>query len=126
MKKLICTMTLAALLCGAASAANGSYTVSAELSPDITVKIDGVERIFYNAQGKEIHPISYAGTTYVPIRSIGELMDKNVNWDEATSTATIGGTRVTPDATGTPDRNAEGAGDISAHGAGLYHCDRWG
>ena len=106
MKKLICTMTLAALLCGAASAANGSYTVSAELSPDITVKIDGVERIFYNAQGKEVHPISYAGTTYVPIRSIGELMDKNVNWDEATSTATISGTRVTPDATGTPDRNA--------------------
>ena len=58
MKKLICTMTLAALLCGAASAANGSYTVSAELSPDITVKIDGVERIFYNAQGKEVHPLS--------------------------------------------------------------------
>lgn len=106
MKKLICTMTLAALLCGAAGAANGSYTVTAELSPDITVKIDGVERVFYNAQGKEVHPISYAGTTYVPIRSIGELMDKNVNWDEATSTATIGGTRVTPDATGTPDRNA--------------------
>lgn len=106
MKKLICTMALAALLCGAAGAANGSYTVTAELSPDITVKIDGVERIFYNVQGQEVHPISYAGTTYVPIRSIGELMDKNVNWDEATNTASIGGARVTPDAVGTPDVNA--------------------
>ena len=106
MKKLVCTMALAALLCGAAGAANGSYSVTAELSPDITVKIDGVERVFYNVQGREVHPISYAGTTYVPIRSIGELMDKNVNWDEATNTATIGGARVTADATGTPDRNA--------------------
>lgn len=106
MKKLICTMALAGLLCGAAGAANGYYTVTAELSPDITVKIDGVERIFYNVQGQEVHPISYAGTTYVPIRSIGELMDKNVNWDAAANTATIGGERVTPDATGTPDRNA--------------------
>lgn len=106
MKKLVCTMALAALLCGAAGAANASYTVTAELSPDITVKIDGVERVFYNVQGQEVHPISYAGTTYVPIRSIGELMDKNVNWDGTTNTATIGGARVTPDATGTPDKNA--------------------
>ena len=106
MKKLICTMAMAALLCGAAGAAQGSYTVTAELSPDVRVVIDGTERIFYNVQGQEVHPISYAGTTYVPIRSIGELMDKNVNWDESTSTATIGGARVTPDATGTPDKNA--------------------
>lgn len=106
MKKLVCTMALAALLCGAAGAANGSYTVTAELSPDVTVKIDGVERVFYNVQGQEVHPISYAGTTYVPIRSIGELMDKNVNWDGTTNTATIGGARVTADATGMPDRNA--------------------
>lgn len=106
MKKLICTMALAALLCGAAGAANGSYTVAAELSPNITVKIDGVERVFYNAQGQEVHPISYAGTTYVPIRSIGELMDKNVNWDGTTNTATISGSRVTPDATGTLDVGA--------------------
>lgn len=106
MKKLICTMAMAALLCGAAGAAQGAYTVTAELSPDIHVIIDGAERIFYNVQGQEVHPISYAGTTYVPIRSIGELMDKNVNWDESTSTATIGGARVTPDATGTPDANA--------------------
>lgn len=52
------------------------------------------------------HPISYAGTTYLPLRAIGELMDKNVNWDESTYTATIGGSRVTPDATGQKDRNA--------------------
>ena len=106
MKKAICALALTTLFCGAAFAANGSYTVSAALSPDITVNIDGVDRTFYNVQGQEVHPISYAGTTYVPIRSIGELMDKNVNWDSTTNTATIGGARTTPDATGTPDANA--------------------
>ena len=74
MKKAICALALTTLFCGAAFAANGSYTVSAALSPDITVNIDGVDRTFYNVQGQEVHPISYAGTTYVPIRSIGELM----------------------------------------------------
>lgn len=107
MKKLLCTVTLAALLCTAASAASGSYNVSATLRPDIAVQIDGVERTFYHVDGTEVHPISYADTTYLPLRAIGELMDKNVNWDATTNTATLSGSRVTPDATGTPDTDAE-------------------
>ena len=106
MKKLICSMTLAALLCGAAGAANAPYTVSAELSPNVPVRIGGIVQTFYNAQGNEVHPISYGGTTYVPIRAIGELMGKNVNWDAASQTATIGGVRTTPATQGTPDNTA--------------------
>ena len=53
-----------------------------------------------------MHPISYGGTTYVPIRAIGELMGKNVNWDAASQTATIGGVRTTPATQGTPDNTA--------------------
>ena len=106
MKKLICTMTLAALLCGAAGAANAPYSVTAELSPNVPVRIDGVEQTFYNVQGEEVHPISYAGTTYVPIRAIGEIMGKNVNWDNSTNTATIAGERTTGATNGTPDTTA--------------------
>ena len=106
MKKLICTMTLAALLCGAAGAAGTPYSVNAELSPNVPVRIDGIERTFYNVQGEEVHPISYAGTTYVPIRAIGEIMGKNVNWDDAAKTATIGGERTTGATNGTPDTTA--------------------
>ena len=106
MKKLICSMTLAALLCGAAGAANAPYTVSAELSPNVPVRIGGIVQTFYNAQGNEVHPISYGGTTYVPIRAIGELMGKNVNWDASSQTATIGGVRTTPATQGTPDNTA--------------------
>lgn len=103
MKKMVSTMVLGAMLCTAAMAANGPYNVTAKLTPDTDVRIDGVERTFYNAQGREVHPISYAGTTYVPLRSVGELMGKNVNWDATTNTASIGGTRTTGPVVGTPD-----------------------
>ena len=69
--------------------AASSETVKAQLSPHYTIVVDGVERTFYNVQGQEVHPIVYQGTTYLPLRAIGELMDKNVDWNQATKTASI-------------------------------------
>lgn len=110
MKKQIFAAALSAvLLCGTAAA---GWSASAELRPDIDVVIDGTERTFYNAGGVEVHPISYQDTTYLPVRAIGELMGKNVNWDPTTQTVSIGGTRVTGTTSGTQDRNAR-ADDIT-------------
>ena len=53
----------------------------AELRPDFVITIDGAERDFFNAEGGELQPIVYDGTTYLPLRAIGELMGKNVDWD---------------------------------------------
>ena len=99
-----CAMALSAALTVGASAAS---TVTATLRPDISVHIDGIERDFYNAQGKEVHPILFNGTTYIPLRAVGELMGKNVNWDNAAKTATIGGVRTTGTVSGTPDTVAK-------------------
>ena len=89
-----CALVLAASLTVGALAASQPYTANATLSPNVTVKIDGVEQTFYSAQGKEVHPIIYNGTTYIPLRAVGELMGKNVNWDGTTGTASLGGTRT--------------------------------
>lgn len=79
---------------GQCAFANQSYdTVRAHVSPQFTIVVDGSERDFYNADGKEVHPIVYEGTTYLPLRAIGELMDKNVNWDQSTLTVTLSGSR---------------------------------
>lgn len=99
-----CAMALSTMLTVGASAAS---TVTATLRPDISVHIDGIERDFYNAQGKEVHPILFNGTTYIPLRAVGELMGKNVNWDNAAKTATIGGVRTTGTVSGTPDTVAK-------------------
>ena len=102
-----CALVLAASLTVGALAASQPYTANATLSPNVTVKIDGVEQTFYSAQGKEVHPIIYNGTTYIPLRAVGELMGKNVNWDGTTGTASLGGTRTTGNVTGTPDTAAK-------------------
>ena len=99
-----CAMALSAALTVSAFAATN---MTATLRPDVTVRIDGVACDFYNAQGKEVHPILYNGTTYIPLRAVGELMGKNVNWDGTTGTASLGGTRITGNVTGTPDTAAK-------------------
>lgn len=56
--------------------------ITAELRPDFTIKIDGTEREFKNVSGERVYPILYEGTTYLPIRAIGEIMGKTVYWYE--------------------------------------------
>lgn len=105
-KTTACAMALSAALTVSAFAATN---VTATLSPDVTVRIDGAVCDFYNAQGKEVHPIICNGTTYIPLRAVGELMGKNVNWDGTTGTASLSGTRTTGNVTGTPDTAAKRA-----------------
>ncbi|MBC8536489.1 PepSY domain-containing protein [Feifania hominis] len=102
---LLCTVLLAGVLALSAGAAN--TTVTAQLSPHFTIEIDGAEKTFYDAGGNEAHPIVYNGTTYLPLRAIGELMGKNVNWDEANLTVTLAGSRITAAVSGTPDTAAK-------------------
>ena len=108
-KKLGALVLCAALAAGSLVVSAGavqSSTVTAQLSPNIDVVVDGVERTFYNVSGTEVHPIAYNGTTYLPVRAIGELMGKNVNWDQSTLTASLTSPRTSAAATGTPDTSA--------------------
>lgn len=102
-RTVTCALALSAALAMGASAATNA---TATLRPDVVVRIDGAERNFFNAQGREVHPILYRGTTYIPLRAVGELMGKNVNWDQTTGTASLSGTRTTGNVTGTLDAAA--------------------
>ena len=82
---VLCVVLLLTPLIGCAQAAD---TVTARLRPDYTIIIDGAERDFYNAAGQQVHPVAYDGTTYLPVRAIGELMGRNVDWNESTKTVT--------------------------------------
>ena len=100
---LLCCVVILGLLAGSAKAA---IQAAAQLRPDITIIIDGSQRTFYNAGGQEVHPILCNGTTYLPLRAIGELMGRNVDWNQDTKTVTLAGQRTTPATTGTPDSAA--------------------
>ncbi len=85
MKKI--TVLTAGILCAAGIAAGASAAgiiqkVQSEIRPDFTVKIDGEVCTFKNANGDVVYPMLYDGTTYLPVRAIGELMGKTVYWYE--------------------------------------------
>lgn len=54
--------------------------IEAELRGDFTVYVDGVKQNFKDVNGNKVDPILYDGTTYLPVRAIGELMGKKVYW----------------------------------------------
>lgn len=88
------TVLTACILCAAgivvgASAAGVIQKVQSEIRPDFTVKIDGKVRTFKNADGDVVYPMLYEGTTYLPVRAIGEIMGKTVYWYEDDKTVEL-------------------------------------
>ena len=96
MKKRTLLIALAMVLCLAvgAAAANGLQEIKAYLDQDITVKYDGQAQAFTDANGKTVYPISYNGTTYLPVRAISGLLGIDVGWEQATRTVLLGKTGV--------------------------------
>lgn len=54
--------------------------IEAELRGDFTVYVDGKKQTFRDVNGNVVDPVLYEGTTYLPVRAIGELMGKTVYW----------------------------------------------
>ena len=69
--------------------------VLVQVRKDFTIVIDGKEELFRTSSGKRIYPLLYDGSTYLPLRTIGQIMGKNVDWDNATKTVTLTSAGVT-------------------------------
>ncbi|MGM9551201.1 MAG: stalk domain-containing protein [Clostridia bacterium] len=71
MKKIICTLLAGAMLLPAASC----------LAADVNIKINGEEFIAKNALGEVVEPFIKDGSTYLPVRAMGEAVGKEVSFD---------------------------------------------
>lgn len=92
MKKLN-AFVLAIALAGALSvgaAAAGAQSITAALRPDITVVVNGVEqKKMTDMTGKQVYPLSYEGTVYLPIRALGDVLSHDAVWNGDTQTITL-------------------------------------
>lgn len=93
-KPFRCILTMAviaAMLAGTAVAASNitKKTIEAYYQ-DIKVVVDGVEITPKDANGKVVDPFISDGTTYLPVRAVGEALGKEVTWDGSTKTVYIG------------------------------------
>ena len=95
MKKILCSALAASLVISGTVIANAADIINreAQLRPDFKIVIDDEVSYFKSADGEYIYPILYNDSTYLPLRSIGEIIGKNVNWDESTKTITLSGKR---------------------------------
>lgn len=77
------------LTSGVVFAKNIQETINA-VYMNVKLVIDGEEITPKDVNGNIVEPFIYNGTTYLPVRSIGEAFDKDVYWDGETATVYVG------------------------------------
>lgn len=75
-------------LAGTAAATVGARTLNADFN-DIKVSLNGQQLGLTDANGQTVEPFAVEGTTYLPVRAVGEALGLSVDWDASTNTVTI-------------------------------------
>lgn len=68
---------------------DGTRTIQAVFK-NIKICVDGAEMTPRDTAGKEVEPFIYNGTTYLPVRAVGEAVGKEVTYDGSTNTVYLG------------------------------------
>ncbi len=77
------------LTSGVVFAKNIQETINA-VYMNVKLVIDGEEITPKDVNGNVVEPFIYNGTTYLPVRAIGEAFNKDVHWDSETATVYVG------------------------------------
>ena len=90
-RSFLCGMLATALLVGLVGPAVAASHVNKQLYyNDIKVRLNGKVLDLKDANGKKVEPFIIDGTTYLPVRAVGEALGLNVSWDGSTSTVILG------------------------------------
>ncbi|MEW4372850.1 stalk domain-containing protein [Paenibacillus kandeliae] len=110
MKKGITSLLIgSALLVGTgtgALAATNLEKVTAYLNDQVKVEVDGSAATLKSADGTKVTPLTYEGTTYLPVRATADLLGADVKYNS--TSGTIQFTTATGSTYGT---NSSGASD---------------
>lgn len=91
MKKIVSLFLLALIVLSAGALCFGkTEEVEVTINKQIKVTFNGDYQEFQNVNGVRVYPISYDGTTYLPIRSISSLFKSKIKWDGNTNSIYLG------------------------------------
>ena len=88
---LIAGLLIGTILTGGAVFAKSGTEMIEALYSNIKIYVDGIKIEPKDATGKTVEPFIYNGTTYLPVRAVGEAIGKTVTWDGATQSVFLGG-----------------------------------
>ncbi|MFE6075141.1 stalk domain-containing protein [Paenibacillus sp. NPDC057886] len=80
------------VLTGSAGAYAGTQleTIKAYLNHGLGIEVNGQKFTPTGDQGKKLAPITYQGSTYLPVRSIADALNTEVTYDSKTNKVSIG------------------------------------
>ncbi len=96
LKVLALTGIVSASMFAGAYAASNNQQIQAMLNRDIKVVYNGQTQAFADANGAVVYPISYNGSTYLPVRAISELVELPIEWVASTNTILLGSSEIQP------------------------------
>ncbi len=93
-KKIVSTLAIMLILSTVVIASSRIANIKV-VYDNIKIVVDGKEVNFgLDSEGKKIEPFIYNGTTYLPVRAVGEAVGKDVSWDQSSKTVFLGSTAV--------------------------------
>lgn len=109
-KSLVCGVVIGTMLTsGITLAKSGTEMLEAWFS-DIKIFVNGAKIDPKDANGNSVEPFIVNGTTYLPVRAIGEALGKEVSWDGATNSVYLADKKIpaeTPQPVETPEPTAK-------------------
>lgn len=83
-------------------AGNNMQAITAYLNYGITVEYNDVDQVMTDANGTRVYPVTYNGTTYLPVRAVANMLGVKVDWDGPTNHVLLGNSYVDYTAPVTP------------------------
>jgi hypothetical protein len=107
---LLATATLGMGIGIGAYAQSNIETIQAFINHEIKFTLNGQTWAPKDPDGKQLSPIIYEGSSYVPLRAVGEVSGLKVNWNDATKTIELQGAGSVP-SDGTPYKDSQNYGN---------------
>ena len=99
LNKTLLGVALSAFILGSAVTASADpmiTKVEAEINKGISISYNGTTQSLKDGNGNPIYPMTYMGSTYLPLRATAGLFGEDVRWDAATSTIYLGSEEKQP------------------------------